>query len=104
MLVVPQGTVVLQAANPTAGQQTTFDSPSAQFFVLKDNVSLFGNDITNPQQSTDQAGSPTSRSASPRTGQNEFQNVTATIAQRGELVSGLGQSSTSTSRSRSTTS
>ena len=33
-------------------------SPNAQYFVLKDNVALSGTDITNPQPSTDQTGSP----------------------------------------------
>ena len=58
LLVVPQGTVVLQAANPSAREQIKFDSPEAQFFVLKDNVALRGSDITNPQESTDTAGNP----------------------------------------------
>ena len=38
--------------------QIKFSSPSAQFFVLKDNVALTGKDITNPTQGTDQAGAP----------------------------------------------
>src|SRR5581483_9010960 len=58
LLVVPQGTVVLQAANPSANSKTPFSSANAQFYVLRDNVSLRGSDITNPQQSTDQSGSP----------------------------------------------
>ena len=37
---------------------TPIGDPSAQFFVLKDNVALRGNDITNPQQSTDPTGQP----------------------------------------------
>ena len=53
-------------------------SPSAQFYVLKDNVALRGNDITNPQQSTDPSpAAPTSRSGSTARARTAFQNVTA---------------------------
>ncbi len=48
LLTVPQGTVVLQAANLTASDHVAFDSPDAEFFVLKDRVSILGRDITNP--------------------------------------------------------
>jgi SecD/SecF fusion protein len=92
LLTVQQGTVVLQAANQVAGKTTPFNSPSAQFYVLRDHVSLFGNDITNPQQSTDQSGSPDVSFGFTSTGAKAFQNVTAAIARRGDLVSGLGQS------------
>src|SRR5262249_5606370 len=90
-LVVPPGTIVLQAADPNANQQTNPNDPNAQFYVLKDNVSLFGNEITNPQQSTDQGGSPDVSFGFNSKGQNAFQNVTSDIAHRGDLVSGLGQ-------------
>ncbi len=83
VLTVPQGTVVLQAANPSASDQVKPTSPSAQFFVLKDNVSIVGNDITNPQQSTDQSGSPDVTFGFTSTGQNEFSAVTKQIAHRG---------------------
>jgi SecD/SecF fusion protein len=91
IVTVPQGTVVLQAADPSAKSTTTFSSPTAQFYVLKDHVSLFGNDITNPQQSTDQAGSPDVSFGFTSHGGKAFQTVTAQIAHRGDLVSGLGQ-------------
>jgi SecD/SecF fusion protein len=90
-LVVPTGTIVLQAADPSAKKQTNFNDPSAQFYVLKDNVSLFGNEITNPQQSTDTGGNPDVTFSFNSKGQNAFQNVTETIAHRGDLVSGLGR-------------
>jgi SecD/SecF fusion protein len=89
-LIVPQGTVVLQAADLSASHITSFTDPSAQFYVLKDQVSLFGNDITSPQQSTDQSGSPDVTFGFTSKGKTEFQRVTATIARRGDLVSGLG--------------
>jgi SecD/SecF fusion protein len=91
LLVVPQGTVVLQATNPSARQQIKFDSPEAQFYVLRDKVALRGSDITNPQQSTDQAGNPDVTFGFNGAGGNAFQNVTAQIARRGQQVSTLGQ-------------
>jgi SecD/SecF fusion protein len=91
VLVVPQGTVVLQASNPTAGHQTPFNSPSAQFFVLRDNVALRGSDITNPQQSTDQGGSPDVTFGFSSRGQKAFQSITAQIAHRGQGVGSFGQ-------------
>ncbi len=89
-LVVPPGTVVLQAADVSSAHPTAFASPNAQFFVLKDHVSLFGNDITNPQQSTDQSGSPDVTFSFTSHGKSAFENVTSTIAHRGQSVSGLG--------------
>jgi SecD/SecF fusion protein len=91
LLTVPAGTVVLQAADPSASHVTAFNDPAAQFFVLQDHVSLLGSDITNPQQSTDQSGSPDVTFSFTSKGQKEFQAVTAAIAHRGDLVSGLGQ-------------
>ena len=75
--MVPPGTVVLQAADPSASQQTNFNDPTAQFYVLKDHVSLFGNEITNPQQSTDQGGNPDVTFGFNSKGGKAFQNVTA---------------------------
>ena len=91
LLAVPQGTVVLQAANATAGQTVKISSPTAQFYVLKDNVALFGKDITNPSQSTDTTGAPDVQFGFTGPGQNAFQSVTATIAHRGQDVSLGGQ-------------
>jgi SecD/SecF fusion protein len=91
MLVVPPGTVVLQAADANAKHQTNFNDPGAQFYVLADNVALFGNDIKDPQQSTDQSGSPDVTFSLTSIGAKAFQNVTSTIAHRGDRVSGLGQ-------------
>jgi SecD/SecF fusion protein len=91
LLSVPQGWVVLQASDFSAAHPTAFNSPSAQFYVLKDNVALLGSDITNPQQSTDQGGNPDVTFGFSSRGKTEFQNVTAAIAHRGDLVSGLGQ-------------
>jgi SecD/SecF fusion protein len=87
LLTVPQGTVVLQAANPSATDQVKASSPNAQFYVLKDDVALTGDDITNPQASTDQTGAPDVTFSFTGAGQTNFSRVTATIAHRGSNVS-----------------
>ncbi len=87
ILSVPQGIVVLQAADASVAHPTQPFSPNAQFYVLKDHVSLFGNDITNPQQSTDQGGSPDVSFGFTSKGGKAFQSVTGEIAKRGELDS-----------------
>src|ERR1019366_2253214 len=71
VLVVPQGTVVLQAAGETTPDQS-FNDPRAQFFVLRDQVALFGDDIIKPQPSTDQSGAPDIQFGFTRAGQNAF--------------------------------
>ena len=84
------GTVVLQAANPSANNKIKATSPTAQFYVLKDNVALTGSDITNPQASTDQSGNPDVTFGFNGKGQSAFQKVTAAIAHRGSVSSPLG--------------
>jgi SecD/SecF fusion protein len=91
VMTVKQGWVVVEAAYPHYGQQPHPSDPSAQFFVMRDRVALFGNDITNPQQSTDSAGQPDVAFGFTGSGGNAFQNVTAEIAKRGELDSPPGQ-------------
>jgi SecD/SecF fusion protein len=92
ILVVPRGTVVLQAIPQNFSKPPPVGDPSAQFFVLKDDVALRGSDITNPQQSTDpNTGSPDVTFGFSAKGKSQFQAVTANIAHRGDLVSGLGQ-------------
>jgi SecD/SecF fusion protein len=94
ILTIPRGWVVLQAIS-TAGytKQLPLSSPNAQFFVLKDNIALRGNDVTNPQQSSDpNTSEPDVTFGFSSKGKSAFQNVTAAIARRGSLVSGLGQS------------
>ena len=91
-VVVPQGWVVLQAVSPKGyGSTLAWSNPTAQYFVLRDNVALFGNEISNPQQSTDQAGQPDVTFGFTGQGGSAFQSVTAQIARRGDLVSGFGQ-------------
>jgi SecD/SecF fusion protein len=93
-LTIPRGWVVLQAIS-TQGytKQLPVSDPNAQFFVLRDDITLRGSDVTNPQQSNDsQTGAPDVTFGFSGKGKNAFQNVTAQIARRGSLVSGLGQS------------
>src|SRR5579859_6134625 len=91
LMTVKQGWVVVEAAYRHYGQQPRPSDPSAQFFVMRDHVALFGNEITNPQQSTDSAGQPDVAFGFTGAGGNAFQNVTAAIAKRGELQSPPGQ-------------
>jgi SecD/SecF fusion protein len=90
VITVKQGWVVVEAAYPHYGQQPHASDPAAQFFVMRDRVALFGNDITNPQQSTDSVGQPDVAFGFTGSGGNAFQNVTAAIAKRGELQSPPG--------------
>jgi SecD/SecF fusion protein len=87
LLVVPHGTVVLQAVPASFSTPPKLASPTTQFYVLKDNVALFGNDITNPQQGTDSGGNPDVQFGFTSAGQKAFTNVTAAIARRGSLDS-----------------
>jgi hypothetical protein len=90
-LKVPQGIVVLQAQDGTAANPTAFSSPAAQFYVLKDNAALSGQNITKPKQSTDQAGTPDVTFGFDPPGATKFRNVTAVISHRGALVSPINQ-------------
>lgn len=89
-LTIAQGTVVLQAAAPSAGRQTPPSSPAARFYVLHDDVSLSDSEITHPHPSTDQSGSPEVAFDFTASGGRAFQKVTAAIAHRGSLVSTAG--------------
>jgi SecD/SecF fusion protein len=91
VLKVPQGTVVLAATSPSFSlRPSPIWVPTAQFYVLTDNVSLFGNEITNPQQSTDPSGAPDVAFGFNSRGNTAFQKVTGQIAQRGQQASALG--------------
>jgi SecD/SecF fusion protein len=90
LLKVPQGWVVLQAAQTSnnTNDQVAFSSPNAQFYVLHDHVALTGSEITNPEASTDN-GQPDVQFGFNSKGAKAFQNTTKTIAHRGVLL-GLG--------------
>ena len=93
ILMVPRGTVVLQAIPASFANPTPIGSWNAQFYVLTDHVALRGSDITSPQQSTDHGtGTPNITFGFTAKGKTEYQNLTAQITRRGDLVSGLDQS------------
>ena len=90
LLVIKPGTVVLQAVPSNFSHPPNANSPTTQFYVLKDNVALTGTDISNPQQSTDASGSPDVSFGFSGKGAKAFTSVTAAIAKRGNDVSGAG--------------
>jgi SecD/SecF fusion protein len=91
LMIVPQGTVVLRAVyrNNSAPKEPT----KAKWYVLRDQVALLGKEITNPKQGLDNnsGGLPDVEFGFTDKGQAAFQNVTRTIAQRGQAVSPLFQ-------------
>jgi hypothetical protein len=88
LLTVKQGTVVLQATPANFAHPPNIADPSAQFFVLKDKAALFGDDITNPHESTDAGGTPDVTFGFTRSGGHAFQRLTSTIAHRGLSLGG----------------
>jgi SecD/SecF fusion protein len=92
LLQVPQGWVVLKAASTVSSSQTGANlyTPGSQFYVLKDHVALTGDQITNPEASTDSSGGgPDVEFGFTSKGAKAFQTTTAAIAHRGRLL-GLG--------------
>jgi SecD/SecF fusion protein len=92
VLVVKQGTVVLQAVPHSFTSWPAFGSPTTRYFVLKDNVALLGSEVTNPEQSTDSTGLPDVSFGFTSTGAKAFQDVTGALASRGSTDSIGGQS------------
>jgi SecD/SecF fusion protein len=89
ILVVQPGTVVLQAVDQNSKKPVSPDDPAARFYVLNDNVSLFGKDVKDPKQETDSqaAGSPPNVTFKfTGKGKKEFHDVTRTISQRGQQL------------------
>ena len=93
VLVVPQGTVVLQAANPSANHADSSSTTPTRAVLRAQGQRRAARQRTSPTRSR----APT-RPAHPDVtfgfnskGGNAFQNVTGQIAQRGQLVSALGQ-------------
>ncbi len=89
VLVVPQGTRVLQAVAPDG---VSFPSPTAQFFVLRDDAALTGGDVVGPRVSADASGQPAVSFRFTRAGERAFQAATRNVARRGTEVSRLGES------------
>lgn len=90
-LAVPAGTAVLEATPTSFARRPGLADPYAQFFVLHDRPAMLGTAITNPTTDRDASGSPDIKFGFTPRGGAAFQRVTADIAQRGDLVSGLGQ-------------
>jgi SecD/SecF fusion protein len=87
LVSVPQGWIVLQAANATpssAEPGADLYAQGTQYYVLHDHVALTGSDVTNPEASTDAGGQPDVQFGFNSQGAKTFQNTTKTIAQRAE--------------------
>lgn len=87
VLVVKQGTVVVQAAPSSYRVAEPFTAPGASYYVLHDHVALFGNEITNPRAGTDSTGAPDVQFGFRSPGAAAFWRLTAAVARRGQLVS-----------------
>jgi SecD/SecF fusion protein len=84
---VPQGTIVVEDQQ---GASASADAPT-YYFVLRDRPALSGDDITNPEQSTDpQTSTPNVTFDFTDEGRKAFQRVTQAIAERGTAL-GTGQ-------------
>ena len=88
LLAVPRGWVVLKAAASSATSSTptgtNLYATGSQFFVLRDDVALTGNQITNPEASTGSDGSgPDVEFGFTSKGAKAFQDTTSAIAHRG---------------------
>jgi hypothetical protein len=81
--------VVLQAADPSGYRAANFADPSARFYVLRDVPFLTGAGITHPKQGVNASGAPDIEFGF--TAAADFDGATKRIAERGDLVSGLGQ-------------
>jgi SecD/SecF fusion protein len=91
VLEVKQGTQVLQGAPANFAHWPKFGSPNAGYYVIQDRVALRGDQITNPQSSTDSTGAPDVTFGFQNNGGNLFQAVTGKIAFRGKLDTPPGQ-------------
>ena len=90
-MVVPQGTVVVQAASASISRRTSPRAPS-RYFVLRDRVALAGRNIIDAHPGTDQSGNPDVQFGFTSAGATAFQRVTAQIARRGQRISSAGAS------------
>jgi SecD-like export protein len=80
---IPVGYVVLQA---------TGHRPGAQFYLLRNRPAMSNGAITGPRENTDaNTSAPDVEFKFTASGRRAFETVTANIARRGSLVSGVGQ-------------
>jgi hypothetical protein len=83
---------LVQASDPDAGHRIAPGAPNAKFYVLRGRPALSGTDVTNPRASGDpNTGRPVVTFDFTAAGRRAFQRMTAKLARRGSLVSGLGQ-------------
>ena len=80
---VPAG-VVLVSEYPTDESGKLDETARPGWFAIKDNPSLSGNDITEPEQAYGQFNEPIVKFGFTDKGQEAFQDVTRAIAQRGQ--------------------
>jgi hypothetical protein len=90
-LAVKQGWVLLQAVQAVFAQSVAWANPSARFYVLRDDVAMFGSNIAGAKQSTFPSGSPDIGVSFTEPGRRRFEALTSRVAHRGAFVSGLGQ-------------
>jgi SecD/SecF fusion protein len=83
ILGVPQGTLVVEQGPQGQAAPDDFNSPEAQWFVIRDRPALSGTDITDPKPNTDQFGQPIVTFNFTGDGGEKFHDVTRAIAQRG---------------------
>jgi SecD/SecF fusion protein len=84
VLVVPPGTIVVSEQPSDSGGSPIEGIENAGWYALKDDPALSGTEITNPKQETDQTGQPNVNFSFTDSGREAFQEVTRTIAQRGQ--------------------
>jgi SecD/SecF fusion protein len=89
LITIPAGITVLQASDQSGKSNVPQTQFAARFFVLRDNVAVFGRDIKSPQQGFYTDGSPDVEFKLSSKGRKDFHNVTRQIAQRGKLVQTL---------------
>jgi SecD/SecF fusion protein len=89
LLTVPQGWIVIQGSSSNLGSQLSASTynPTAGYYVLRDKAALFGNEITNPQETTSGGQGTAVTFGFTSQGKTAFENVTLAIAKRGNLVS-----------------
>ncbi|MFZ0042149.1 MAG: hypothetical protein WAK93_12645 [Solirubrobacteraceae bacterium] len=88
ILVVPQGTVVVQAVDPTPIGAAQYQNSHARFFVLRDHLDVAAGQLRHVTASDHHGSSTLNLAFTPR-GQRSFHQLTAAIARRG---ASLGES------------
>jgi SecD/SecF fusion protein len=92
---VPEGYIIVRA-EADDGNKTAQAAASDAYYILKDDPSLLGTDIKNPEQNQDQAtgGQPSVTFDFTKSGRKKWQATTRAIAQRGtdQLLPGTDSS------------